>query len=55
MMTAPGPGRPHKLTEAEQDDVRKLYASGNYTQRRLAGMFRVSQPTISRVLAEVRR
>lgn len=47
--------RASKLTPEKQADIRLLYATGKYPQHKLADLFDVSQPTISRVVAGVTR
>lgn len=39
-----------KLTQEQVLEIRKLYATGNYTQRQLADMFNVDQTLISQIV-----
>ena len=39
-----------KLTEEQVSEIRQLYASGEYSQVRLAAMFNIVQPHISRIV-----
>jgi len=39
-----------KLTEDEVRQIRKLYATGNYTQTNLSNLFGVSPPQISKII-----
>lgn len=41
-----------KLTNAQRDEIRTLYATGSHKQKTLAKMFDVSPPTINRIVAE---
>lgn len=47
--------RTQLLTEEQKTEVRRLYASGRYPQHKLADLFDVSQPTISRIVVGVTR
>ncbi len=40
-----------KLTEDKVREIRRLYATGNYTHRKLAGMFAVGKTTIYSIVA----
>lgn len=40
----------HKLSQKNVDDIRELYSSGKYSQRKLSEMFGVSGCTIGRIL-----
>ena len=39
-----------KLTENQVLEIRKLYPTGNYTQRQLARLFNVNQQTIYQII-----
>lgn len=39
-----------KLSQAQEEEVRTLYRTGEYTQKQLADMFEVSQATVHRIL-----
>ncbi len=47
-------GRPDKLTAAEIDSLRALYAEGNLTMDKVGDMFGVSRSTVSRIVARAR-
>jgi len=42
--------RSSKLIEEQVIEIRKLYATGKYSQRKLAAMFGVTQPMISEII-----
>jgi len=43
-------GRMIGLTKSQSDEIRDLYSTGEYSQRRLASMFGVKQPSISLII-----
>jgi hypothetical protein len=53
--SANGERRPHKLTDAQVDEIRTIYAAGGVTQKALAERYGVAGSTISLIVARKRR
>ena len=47
-------GKPPKLSDKQQRELRRMHATGDYTIADLAELFSVSRPTVYRVLERAR-